>query len=163
MKQPGPTIFISLLLLVFFSCESGPGVNPADGFFLTYESQGSEYPAVTRLSIYSTGECRLFQSKPDYGDSIGSIEDRQWKLGSGDFTRLVTTLVDKIGFFTLPPEVNGAVLEVMDSSTVWIEVSWKGKTWKIGGYNAYDFDPYVPVLQLLDETIALIEKNAARK
>jgi hypothetical protein len=162
MKHVCVLVFISLMGSVFFSCVSNPGIDPADGFYFSYESRGSEYPATTRLTINGRGECSLFLTRPYYGLSTGSIDDLNWTMPGGQFDHFVKMLVDEFDFFSLPPAVEGDVLGVMDAATVWIDVSYKGQTGKIGGYNAYDFVPYMPVLQLIDDTIESIRRNAPR-
>lgn len=129
-----------------------------DTFFITVESQGSELPLTTSLSIDGAGNVKYYRSPYEYGGVFNNAVTNKGKIGKKNIKELFDFIMNKNYFFLLPSDMSTSVM-IMDSATEYITVDYNGKSHKIGGYHPYDNGYYTAISDMINKMTESITKK----
>jgi len=118
-----------------------------ENFTLSYSSFGSELPIIIKLNISENGEC-IYKASGFEDDNKNKVY--KYTLSKKEFKKLKNTLITKGKFFNLPSKYEPAESK-MDQGTVKLTISYNGKIYSIGGYGAYNYEPYIPAFKAIEK------------
>jgi hypothetical protein len=107
-----------------------------DNFKITVESQGSELPVHSLLTIDKNGEVVYKRDSYNYGSNFHDPLFLSGKISSSKVNELFNYIVNDNYFFILPSDMS-TEMELMDSSTETITIEYNDRVNKIGGYHPF--------------------------
>lgn len=152
------------LMLGLLSCAGGSSSRPgaamdASGFSLQLDSQGSEYPVTTKITLDGEGryarEVRRnpYAGAPTASEMVGGTVPRE-KL-----QEFIHEAVTVRKFFSMPERYEHTGPQKMDMATSHLRITWQGRTHRIGGYDVWGVAEYKGLFQLvrdLEKTFVIV-------
>ena len=163
----GKTLFLVCTvcaMIVLLSCAGGSASRADAGmdtasFSLQLDSQGSEYPVTTKITIDGDGRYSREVRRNSYAGAPASSEMVGGTVPREKLQEFIHEAVTVRGFFSMPARYESQGPQKMDMATSHLRISWQGRTHRIGGYDAWGVAEYKGLFQLvrdLEKTFVIV-------